>query len=330
MAETPVIYLFHGDDQPAMRGAVAALHGKLGDVTTADLNTTRFETSPTIDALRGAAQAVPFLSERRLVVVSGVSKAFSGAEVRPRFLEFLVDVPQSTALVLLEPPLEDKKKKNKHWLLKWAEAAGPRTLVRAFELPQGPQMAAWLQTRAKELGGELRPQAAAALGQLTGGDKDAGDREIEKLLAFVAYQRPIEAADVAAVSLTSGEQGDFFALIDALSAGNGARAMQLLQELLPERDSLGLFFGLVGHFRLLLQSREMLDGGKGDKDIARQFGIHPYRAEKLAAQARRFSLGALESVYRRLLVLDEEIKTGEMEADLAMETFAASLSAQAA
>jgi DNA polymerase III delta subunit len=74
----------------------------------------------------------------------------------------------------------------------------------------------------------------------------------------------------------------------------------------------------------------MLDGGKGDKDIARQFGIHPYRAEKLAAQARRFSLGALERVYRRLLVLDEEIKTGEMEADLAMETFAASLSAQAA
>jgi DNA polymerase-3 subunit delta len=280
--------------------------------------------------LRGAAQAVPFISERRLVVVSGVSKAFSASESRVPFLELLEDVPQSTALVLLEPDLEDKKKKKKDWLLKWAESGGPRSTVRRFDLLKGPQMAAWLQTRANELGGELRPQAAMALAQLVSSDKDAAEQEIEKLLAFVAYQRPIEAADVAAVSLTSGELGDFFALIDALSAGSGSRAMELLQGLLPERDSIMLFFSLVSHFRLLLQSREMVDGGQGDKDIARQFGIHPYRAEKLAAQARRFSLGALEGIYRRLLVLDEKIKTGEMEADLAMETFVASLSAQAA
>ena len=330
MAESPVVYLFHGDDQPAMRAAVAVLQSKLGDATTADLNTTRFDTPPTIDSLRGAAQAAPFLSEHRLVVVSGAAKAFSAAELRPQFVKFLDDVPSTTLFVMVEFPLEDKKRKQKNWLLKWTEAAGPRNLVRAFDLPQGPQMVAWIQNRAKELGGELQPQAAAALAQLVGSDKDAAEQELEKLLAFVAYQRPIQAADVAAVSLPSGEQGDFFALIDALNAASGARAMELLEDLLQERDLIMLFFSLVGHFRLLLQSRELLEAGKNDKDIAAQFGIHPYRAEKLAAQARRFSLDALESIYRRLLILDEQIKTGDMEADLAMETFVASLSAQAA
>jgi len=332
MSETPIVYIFHGDDEATMRAEVAAMQSKLGDQTTAEMNTSRFEGAPSLDALRRAAQAVPFLSQRRLVVISGATKAFSAADQKAAFLKFLENVPASTALVLIERPALDHKDKKlaRPWLQKWAQAAGRRALLRKYEPLQGPQMLAWLLARAKELGGELQPQAAAALAQMVGSDKAAAEQEIEKLLAFVAYQRPIEAADVAAVSLPSGEQGDFFALIDALSAGNGARAMGLLEDLLPERDSIMLFFSLVSHFRLLLQSREMVDGGKGDKEITKILGIHPYRAEKLAAQARRFSLGALESIYRRLLILDEQIKTGEMEADLAMETFVADLSAQAA
>jgi DNA polymerase-3 subunit delta len=332
MSVTPSVYIFHGDDETSMRAEVTAMQSKLGNHITAEMNTTHFEGTNSIDTLRSATQAVPFLSQQRLVVISGAAKAFSAAGPRAEFLKFLEEVPPSTALVLIERPALDHKDKKvaRPWLQKWAQAAGPRVLLRKFEPLQGAQMASWLQQRARELGGELQPQAAAALAQLVGGDKDAADQELEKLLAYVAYKRPIEAADVAAVSLPSGEQGDFFALIDALSAGNGGRAMELLQDLLQERDLIALFFSLVGHFRLLLQSRELVEGGKKDKDIAADLGIHPYRAEKLAAQARRFSLGALESIYRRLLILDEQIKTGELEADLAMETFVASLSAQAA
>lgn len=328
MPAAPVVYLFYGDDHAAMRAEVNAMQSKLGDAATADLNTTRFEAAPSLDALRSAAFAAPFLSASRLVVVNGASKGFAAAEAHAQFVKLLEDLPATTLLVLLEPPLEDKKKQN--WLLKWAEAAGPNAQVRAFDLPQGPKMAAWIQERTKALKGELQPRAAAALADLVGSDKDAAEHEIEKLLAFTGYQRPIEAADVAAVSLPIGEQGDFFALIDALSSGQGARAMEMLQDLLPERDAILLFFSLVGHFRLLLQCREMVGTGKNEKHIASHFHMHPYRAEKLAAQSRRFSLEALERIYHRLLVLDEQIKTGEMEADLAMETFVASLNAQAA
>ncbi len=332
MSETPTVYIFHGDDEASMRAEIAGMQSKLGDPTTAEMNTSRFESALTLDVLRNTAQAAPFLSQRRLVVISGAAKAFSAAGPRAEFLKFLEELPSSTALVLIERPALDHKDKKeaRPWLQKWAQAAGPRVLLRKFETLQDAQMASWLQQRARELHGELRPQAAAALAQLVGGDKDAGDQEIEKLLAYVAYKRPIEAADVATVSLPSGEQGDFFALIDALSAGNGGQALDLLQDLLKERDLIALFFSLVGHFRLLLQSRELVEAGKKDKDIAAQLGIHPYRAEKLAAQARRFSLGALEGIYKQLLILDEQIKTGDLEADLGLETFVASLSAQAA
>ena len=105
--------------------------------------------------------------------------------------------------------------------------------------------------------------------------------------------------------------------------------MGMMEHLLQERDQIMLFFSLVGHFRLLIQARELVETGRGDVDISKELGIHPFRAEKLAVQARRFSIETLETIYERLLELDEQIKTGKIDADLAMETFVAGISAQA-
>lgn len=323
------VFLFHGDDEAAMRSEVSALQAKLGDPTIASANTTVFAAAPPLDELSGAVRTLPFLATQRLVVVHGLTKNLA-ADGRKNLIPLLESIPSSSQLILLEPPLAEEKRKPKHWLLKWAEAAGPIVAIRSFALPQGPQMVAWLQQRAKDLGGEMKPQASAALAQLVGSDKGAAEQELQKLLAFVGYSRPIEAADVTTVSLPSGEHGDFFALIDALGSGNSGRAMQLLGALMEERDLILLYFSLVGHFRLLLQTRDLLDARKSDAEIAQVLGIHPYRAQKLAGQARRFSSASFEAMYKRLLELDEGIKTGKIEPELAMETFVANLSAQAA
>lgn len=327
MPESPVVYLFHGEDETAMHDAVAGLQSKLGDATTVEMNSARFEApSISLDALRNAAQATPFLAARRLVTLKNASRVFNSETTRELFAQFLEQVPSTTALVLLEIP----ELKTNHWLIKWTQSAGARAFTRIYNLPKGAQMAAWIREKAKELGGELQPQAAASLAQLVGNDKEAATREIEKLLAYAAYQRPVEAADVAALSLPSGEQGDFFALIDSLTSGNSARAMEMLESLLVERDHIMLFFSLVGHFRLLLQARELVETGRGDVDLAKELGIHPYRAEKLSAQARRFTMETLEAIYQRLLDLDHQMKTGKIEPDLAMETLVAGISPQAA
>lgn len=326
MASKPCVYIFMGEDNSAIRDEIAKLSRKLGDPATAEMNTTRLEGAPNLDALRRAALAAPFLAERRLVVASLASKAFGNADVRPRFIAFLQEVPTSTALVLLEPTLLE----DKHWLMKWADGAEGRAYVREFNLPEGAQWSAWLASRAKELGGELQPAAAAALAQLQGTDKPNAENELHKLLAYVNYARPITAADVQALSLPSGDHGDFFALADALSAANGPRAMQELQPLLEEQDLILLYFSMVGHFRALLQSRDLLDKGLNEADIAKQLRMHPYRAKKMATQARQFSARGLENIYTRLLQYDEEIKTGGIEPALAMQTFVAELSVQTA
>lgn len=317
------IFLLHGDDQVAIQDAVRSLQAKLGDATTAEMNTTRFEGAGlSVDPIHNATHAAPFLSERRLVIVTGAGKAFSAADAKARFTVLLGDIPETTDLVLIETSALESK----HWLLKWIQGAGQEATAQKLELPEGPAMAAWLQARAKELGGELQPQAATALAQLVGSEKLAAEQELHKLLAYADYTRAITAADVTAICQPLGEQGDFFALIDAIGAGNSGRAMQLLETLLQERDLILLFFSLVSHFRLLLQTRELLDLKKTTDDVAKELRVSPGRAYHLVRQAKQYSLYQLQELYNQLLDLDEKVKTGEMEFELATELFVASLS----
>ena len=59
--------------------------------------------------------------------------------------------------------------------------------------------------------------------------------------------------------------------------------------------------------------------------LARALGVHPFVAEKTTQQAAHFSIETLEQIYRRLLKVDEEVKTGQITLDLAMDTLVVEL-----
>lgn len=323
----PVVYLLHGEDEFAITEFIRKLQEKMGDSTTAEMNTTRLDGGALqLEELRAAASAIPFLASRRLVIVARATQKITDKSEQDKFMQILDSLPASTALVLTET----KTLTEKHWLLRWAEQAGERAYVKAYSLPEGAGMATWIRKQATERGGEFTPPAAALLGELVGSDPRLATQEIEKLLAYANYQRPVDVDDVNQLAASATGGGDFFALVDSLAASNARRGMDMLNRLLDEQDALQLFFGLVGHFRLLLQTRELAEAGGTESSVAQELGIHPFRAKKLFAQARTLNLGVLETIYRRLLDYDHEIKTGRIDADLALETLVAALTAQAA
>jgi len=318
----PVVYLVHGEDDFATANFVKTLQEKLGDPSTAEMNTTVMAGNDfDLEGLRAATSAIPFLAPRRLVILEHLTGKLKSQAQREKFTAMLDGLPETTALVLLEKKtLEDK-----HWLIKWAANAGGRAYVRGFTVPKGPQMARWIMEAAKKQGGEFTQQAASFLAESVGDNPRMAALEVDKVLAYVNYARPVDIDDVDAVAAYVGGQGDFFKFIDAIAQRNGKNAMGMLHKLLEEQVPIVLFFSMVGHFRLLLQTREVFEGGGKDATVAKALGIHPYRAKKLTAQARTLSLETLENIYRRLLDYDLEIKTGQLEAELALETMVAAL-----
>ena len=52
----------------------------------------------------------------------------------------------------------------------------------------------------------------------------------------------------------------------------------------------------------------------------RALGVHPFVAEKTAQQAARFSIESLESIYRKLLKINEGVETSHIALDLTLDT----------
>jgi DNA polymerase-3 subunit delta len=328
MAQTPpVVYILHGDDEFAIAQAIAEFENMLGDEATAAMNFSQLDGRyVSQDELLSAAGAMPFLAKRRLVVLRHPLARLRSKAERESFLESLERIPESTACVLVHdrPLLSEKERRNhkRHWLEKWADQRPQRVFLREYSLPRGAAMGRWIQGQAKTYGGQISSSGASLLASLVGEDTRLADQEIQKLLAYVDFTRPVEPEDVE--NLTADTvPGDIFVMVDALGNQNGRQALGMLQRLLEEQDPFSIFGMVVRQFRLLLLTREILDEGGSTAEIARQLKLHSYVAGKMSAQARSFTITTLETVFRQLLDIDEAMKTGKIEAELALDTLVA-------
>jgi DNA polymerase-3 subunit delta len=319
----PVVYLLHGEDDFAIQEFIERLEANLGDATMIEVNTTLLDgRSMGMADLENAVRLMPFLVPRRLVLVTHPSSKLRGGAQRDKFKELLERVPATTALVLVEPHIltsdRDRKNGKLHWLETWCQEAGERAFVRPFTLPSGPGMVRWIQGRAATAGGEFSYQGAVVLHQLLGDEPGLLDSEIHKLLAYVGYARPVELDDVEYLTPAVGKLKDF-ALVDALRQRDTRQALKVLHQMTAEGDTILIFHSVVHQFRMLLLARDVLDRGGNEAEVARQLKLHPYAARLNCEHARQYSLPVLESIYHHLLTLDEAMKTGQMEGELALD-----------
>jgi len=327
-------YVFHGPDVLARDEELARLKAKLGDPDLAALNFTRLEQGATLRELIAACDAMPFLTEKRLVVamnwVSGLSsgkgRGKKSEESIASLLAYLPTMLETTRLVFAE----DATLSESHPLIKQAAALGGT--VKHYAAPADP--ARWITARAQAKGGDISPQAAqllaskisASSGDRTQADADARhyllklDSELEKLVSY-ALGRRIESRDVEL--LVQGEDSaDIFKFIDAISARSADAASRAVRSLLARGEPpLVVLSHLARQTRLLIQTKEHPD--LSPDQLAKAIGVHPFVARKLSQQATRFSMAELERAHIALLQADLAIKTGNLDDVTALDLLVA-------
>jgi DNA polymerase-3 subunit delta len=319
----PNVYFLFGNDEFAITRKLKEFESDFSDPTSADMNTARLDArTMSEDDLNNAVNALPFLAKRRLVLLANPSSKYNNPSARKKFLEFIQNAPETARLVMFEAV--EPKEAEKHWLVKWAEKNSKLIQTKAFMLPRLKDMTGWIINETKNQGGQIEPRAAEMLKDMVGVDTRQAGMEIAKLLAYVNWARPVTSGDVEAVCIVTSQQS-VFDFVDALANGNGKSAQHLLHRLLETEDEFSLWAMVVRQFRLLLQAREILDGRGNQSDVARALGVHPFVAEKAAQQAARFSIESLEHIYRKLLKIDEGVKTSQVTLDLALDTLVVEL-----
>lgn len=323
--QTPTFYVFHGEDDYTIRAEVHKLRDKMGD----DLNTSEFDgTQVSVGEVLAAAQSMPFLSDKRLILVEGMLSSLSGKskkakEQMTQLVEALPKLPEFTRLVFIET----QKLSAKHPALK-AVKENPNGYAKEFDVPRNP--ATWLRRKAEEYGVTLEPKALSALVNIIDNDLRRADNELVKLAAYVGEGQTITEQDVA--TLTSYvPEGNIFEMTDALGLRDTRTAQNVLHQLMRDSDAQSLMGMIIRQFRLLIQAREVLDSGGRTGDIASAIGVHPFVGKKLAEQVRHFhSIEELEAIFRHLLEIDVAIKTGRIDdSGVGLDLFIARLSVPA-
>jgi DNA polymerase-3 subunit delta len=322
----PRVYLLHGDGDLAMTEMIDQMRRKLGDESAADLNTTAFEaTSQSIGEVESACQSAPFLAARRLVIVRQPSRWLTQPTGWSALSKLLDGLPPSTALVLVEiyeidsrhptGPAELKP------LFEWCKAHPAESLVRRLTSHHGSACVQWIEKRVQGMGGEIEPAAAQLLAEWVADDPHLAAQELEKLLDYVDHARPIVSADVERLTPFYGQK-DIFAMVDAVGRRDAPEALARLRHILETEIPLSVFGMIVRQFRLILQARYALDNGLAPEA---SMSVSSFVAGKAAAQARNFTLPALEAIYHRLLAIDLGSKTGEEDLESALDRLIAGL-----
>lgn len=333
-----MFYIFHGDDAFSIGETVRGLRQRLIDADPmAELNYAELEGRVLAPAdLRTAVDTLPFLGDRRVVVVHGLLTRCNprGGEAEGRkgladaIIGLLPAMPPTTRLVLVDGALHANNPVLR-WAAQW-RAAQPvpdaAAVIRAFEPPKLDRLPQWLTTRAQHRGGAIAPPAAAALADALARDGEVdlrqADNELEKLLTY-AGGRPVTAADVADL-VTSVTLESIFRWVDALGERDGPQAATLLHRFLAnDEPPLRLLALIVRQFRLLLHTRALMDAGVPAGEMPGRVGVPPFVARKLTGQARRFTPRFLEAALRRLIEIDTQIKTGRLDGVLALDLFVA-------
>lgn len=303
-----MFYLFHGKDTFSQREFLAGLLAKEGDADMVSLNTTRLSGKITFSELQGACDAIPFLARVRVVIVEGLFASAPDKAFLDRLEAYLPSLPPTTRLFFLEP----EALLPNHRLLQLVEK-DESGRVRRFDLPEGNNLERWIRSHVEGSGGRIAPQAVQLLAAGVGSDLTALGNEIEKLVLYAGPEGTIVAEDVARLSPYSAEVS-IWDLVDALGSRQAARVAELFQQHLSAgEDPFRLFAMFIRQFRLLLQVRSLLDSGERAAGIAQQLKVRPFVAEKLVRQASGFSMAQLEQIYRRLLQIDVETKTGQAD-----------------
>ena len=333
-----MLYVLLGEDDFSLRQSLEEIKRDIGDQTVLTTNTAVLDGQRmTLEQLRVASETVPFLAEKRLVIVEGLLRRFEpggrpGQKTKTRLpdqrseyksiAEYIRQIPDFTTLVLV-----DGKINSRNPLLNGLSAEAK---MRRFPLMRGAELHQWIQRRVAEAGGSITSQAVDLLAKFVGSNLWVMANEIDKLVLF-AEGRPIEEGEVRTV-VSYAQEANVFVMVDAILEFRAGSAGQLLRQLLQQGAAPAyLLVMLSRQTRMMVRVKELRKQRKSRIEIQNKLGLtHDFVLRKAWEQADRYSLGRLKEVYHKLLEADLSIKTGRFDGELALDVLIAELSQRGA
>ncbi|MDE6905362.1 MAG: DNA polymerase III subunit delta [Lachnospiraceae bacterium] len=306
----PPVYLLYGEEVYLKR----QYRDKLLHALTVPGDTMNFSSYQGKDIDPGElidlAETLPFFADRRVILVedSGFFKTSCDA-----LADYFPQVHESTCFIFVESEVDKRGR-----TYKAVKKAGSAVEF----VPQTESvLTRWVLGRIKRENKKITQPVLAMFFERTGFDMSNIDRELEKLLCFTLKKDVIEAEDVRAV-VTEQISNKIFDMVDAISAHNQKKALELYYDLLTLKEApMRILFLITRQFRILAEVKELTGRGFPSSEIGKKVGVPEFAVRKYQSQARNYTKEKLLEALRDGAVTEEDVKTGKLNEKIAVEIF---------
>lgn len=304
------VYLFYGEEAFLRDYYLGKLKETILPAGLEDFNLhTAKGKECSIDWIEQAADCLPMMSERTLVVVTDFDLFGQGEKGRDRLMKILSALPDYCTLVFVYDLLACKMD-GRSKLLALIKKLGAAV---DFQRQDEEQLTGWICRQFKKAGKSIDTRDAGYLVFLCGDLMHSLSSEIGKIAAYADHPR-VTREDIDAVAAPQ-VSAVVFKMTDALASKDFDKAAAVLADLLHNRESPVMILSVMGkYFRQLYTARLCLDAGKSKAEYMDLWNMSggyfmEQQAQRLLDAARRFSLPWCRYAVRRCAEADAAVKS---------------------
>ena len=308
----PSVLLFEGEEEHMKQSALSDLRKLLLPEGMEDLNETVLD-APETDQIIAASETLPFMADRRLVIVRDHAALIGRAEGDERLTGYLASVPSTTVLLFYCTKKPDGRKK----LYTAVKKLGG---IVVFSPLKDRELTNFVTSAFRTLGKECDERTADFLIFTCGSDTGLLTAEISKIASHDPAAPAVHPDEVRALATPSTEC-TVFQMVDALVAGQHDRAFRLMRnQLLNGTDRLYMLSMLLRQFRLMQHIRIMQYEKCSRDTIRSNLGVPPFAVDQYTRQAGLYTNGQIKQAVRLCLDTEYAVKSGRLNQEGSLET----------
>ena len=295
------VYLIYGPQELRLEQALARLKAKLSETADLDFNLQTFRAdSAHADEVVAACNTIPFMSQRRLVIVRDVDKMSKGdIDV---LADYARDPSETTTLVLVA-----EKADRRTSLFSAIDKLGG---VAEYKAPKKSEFPSAVVEMFAARGRTIGREGAEALVSAVGNDLGRLSVEVDKVISFAGEARTLSRHDVEEVMSTTAATS-VFELLDALGSRDARATLRDATKLLSQGESETYIHTMaVRRLRELVTAQALSARGQGGSGVLSET-LHKqvWQVRDLPRQADRFRPGELVDALREAAQAEADMKT---------------------
>ena len=303
-----MIVVLEGKDEYRLSERVSEFRLTVTPPEMSDINTTMLDGNiVTIEELLTSLSTVPFMADRRLVVVEGLLNRLGGSKKDLgewlNFPDLLKDLPPTANLLLIErEPIPSNK------LLSTILRLGQ---VEKFSPLRHRDLLDWINTRCSKLGLDIERTAVALIADSVGSELRLIDSELNKIKTY-SRGRLITREDIT-LMVPYVRQQNVFRVVDSVIEGRTRDALNASSMLIGLGESpSGIVRMIERQLRFLILAKHLLSRKIPTGDIGKHINLSGYPLQKTLEMERKISQARIMSMHDNLLKSNIRVREGKL------------------